>query len=170
MFTRNFFMLLPATYNYGRKIVNDLGNTVTASINAGNLNSAEGMLNIVNIRNNSKDASAWGTSAIIFGVGSGNSTPSLDDYELEHPILESYLGGSVGYNLTREDRHPLLIFNLSNNSNDSSNIVNITELGIYWPLRNNGSRYALIFRETFPSVTIEPGESKQIKILLVPEV
>ena len=170
MFTKNFFMLLPATYSNIRKIVNDLGNTVTDSINAGSLNSSQGMLNITNIRNNSKNASSLGTGAIIFGVGSGSSTPSLDDYELEHPILESYLGGSVGFNLTREDRHPVLIFNISNNSSDSSNSVTITELGIYWGLRNNGGRYALIFRETFPAVTVEPGESKQIRIILDPEV
>lgn len=106
-------------------------------------------------------------SSISFGVGSGNTAPSIDDYNLETPITDvdirsiyssSYENGVITFTAT------LTI------TNNTTSLISINEIGMFKKIGNGYSSLNINYlfgRNVIDTVTIDAGASKTIVFELI---
>lgn len=107
-----------------------------------------------------------------FGVGTGTTAPTVDDYKLENEttdltfvtyesIPRQYVVNSGEVVPTVEEKYNqnYIMKNTATYRNDTDNDITITELGVFCTLNSHNLMRIMLCREVISPVTIHPGET-----------
>lgn len=135
----------------------------TAVMSGGNITLANIITN-----NNYNETGTSGTSMTHIGVaiGTGTTTPTMDDYKLQNHITLGNVATSNTINATSNWGSNHLVSFTQSLSNNTASEIEITEIGLFVASSGSGGKCWLFTRDVISPVKMAVGETKTFVVTI----